>query len=347
MNHAAPAPDIRILGVGTQLPGDPVDNAALARQFGLDAAGEQWIDAFIGTRGRHFGFDLATGRRDWSLADLGAGAGARALRAAGVEPDEVDLLVMGTWSPDQLVPATVNVIADRLGVNDVPSYQLQSGCSGAVQALDLAHQLLQTGRHRTALVIGADTCAKHYRADMRTQGMEPAKLINALLFGDGAGAVVLSTRTPPGAPALRHVLVRLTGLGREPGQSTEWFGWGDERTEDVPILEDYKAIEQFVPKMAQETFEQLLRELDWAPEDADYLLPPQLSGRMTERIVAQLDVPHMRPISRVREIGNTGNSSPFFQIEQLLPMMMPGDRAVAVAIESSKWIKSGFAVEKV
>jgi 3-oxoacyl-[acyl-carrier-protein] synthase III len=338
--------EIRILSVGTALPGPPVDNAALARRFAMGEAWEQWIDTFIGTRTRHFAFDLETGKIEHTLADLGVRAGSRAMADAGVAPGDIDVIVLGTSSPDLLMPATVNVIADRLGINDVASYQLQSGCTGAVQALDVAHRMVQTGRHRTALVLGGDTCAKHFDVHVDARRMEPARMVNGVLFGDGVGAAVLSRRPVPGAPVVRHVLVRLVGLGREPGQIVDWFGAADRTSDRPPVIEDYEAIFASVPTMAAQTYRDLLEALDWVGEDVDYLLPPQLSGQMTTRILDQMDGSGAEPISCVQEIGNTGNALPFFQLELLLPRLTAGDRAVAVAIESSKWIKAGFALEK-
>jgi 3-oxoacyl-[acyl-carrier-protein] synthase-3 len=340
-------PDIHVRSVGTMLPGPPVTNTDLARHFAMTASFEQWIDTFVGTSTRHFGFDLATGKRLYSLADLATEAGERALAAAGIGPADLDLIVLGTWSPDLLIPATVNVVADRLGANRLATFQLQSGCAGAIQALDVAHQLLLGSRHRTALVIGADTCAKHYRTDLDLRSMEPARLINTVLFGDGAGAAVLSREPGPGSTVLRRVSVQMVGLGRPPGQTAEWFGWGDQIPDHLPISEDYKAIEEHVPALTVEMFHELLDDLGWGEDEADYLLPPQLSGQMTDRITARLDMPHLHEVSCVRQTGNMGNALPFFQLERVLPMMTAGDRALGVAIESSKWIKAGYALEKI
>ena len=145
---------------------------------------------------------------------------------------------------------------------------------------------------------------------------------------------------------LREVLNRFTGLGREPGQVIEWFGLADRHEDRQALKEDYKAIEEPVPVMAVEILWELLGELDWQAEDLDYLLPPQLSGRMTSLITEQLDVPTAREISCVADTGNNGNALPFLQIEKLLEEMTDGQKALAVAIESSKWIKAGFALEK-
>lgn len=336
-------PDVHLVSVGTALPGPPVDNAELARRFGVDRVWEQWVDTFIGTRQRHFSVDLETGEVRHRLADLGRQAAERALAAAGLTAADVDLIVMGTSSPDQLMPATVNVVADGLGINDVPTYQLQSGCTGAFQALDVAQQMLLTGRCRTALVLGGDTCTKHLDLTLDPKQLTPNELVPGVMFGDGAGAAVLSTEPRPGSAAIRRVLVRLTGLGRTPGHVVDWYGPADHAAAGPATSEDYKAIEESVPKMAVEILGELQDELDW--QDVDYLLPPQLSGRMTARIVEHLALSGARELSCVTRTGNTGNALPFFQFEQLLARMQPHDRALGIAVESSKWIKGGIALE--
>jgi 3-oxoacyl-[acyl-carrier-protein] synthase-3 len=340
-------PGIHILSTGTMLPGPPIDNAMLARHFQMNTMWEQWVDAFVGTRTRHLAIDVATRERRYTLTDLAETAAARAMAAAGMGPDAIDVIVMGTSTPDLLMPATVNVVADRLGINNVPTYQLQSGCAGAVQALDVAQQMLLTGRHRTALVIGGDTVAKHVDLGMDLGQLAPAQLVNVVLFGDGAGAAVLSAEPGPGSAVLRRAFVRLTGLHRPPGQTVEWFGLGDRHSDRPGGGEDYKAIEEWVPVMAVEIFQELLEDLGWKDTDVDYLLPPQLSGRMTARIVEQLAVPGACEVSCVAETGNTGNALPFFQLECALPQMAAGHRALGISVESSKWIKAGFALEKI
>jgi 3-oxoacyl-[acyl-carrier-protein] synthase-3 len=341
------APEIHMLSVGTVLPGPPIDNATLVRRFRMPPAAEQWVDTFVGTRTRHFAFDMETGEVHRTLAQLGETAGRRALAAAGIRPDEVDVMVLGTSSPDQLMPATVNMVADLLGVDGVPTYQLQSGCTGAFQAIDVAYTMLLSGRARTALVLGGDGCAKHFDLEADPTGMRPSEQINGVLFGDGAGAMVLSTEPAEGAAAIRGLHLRLEGLNRPPGQVVEWFGRADRTRDAAAASEDYKAIEESVPKLAAETLDAMLDELEWSESDLDYLLPPQLSGVMTARITEALAVPGAVEVSCVAETGNTANALPFFQLELALPQMVAGDRAIGIAIESSKWIKAGIALEKV
>ncbi|MEW2620560.1 3-oxoacyl-ACP synthase III family protein [Streptomyces sp. NPDC048106] len=333
-----------LASLGTALPGAPVDNATLAKVLGIN---EDWIEVFIGTRTRHFARDLGTGEVRWSLADLCAQAAEKALAAPEVDPAEIDFLVLGTATPDTLMPATVNHVADQLGLDQVPTFQLQSGCAGAVQALSLAQTMIASGQYRTGLVIGGDVCSKHLDLQRDVAGAAPGDLVNYVLFGDGAGAAVVNDEPRGQRLALRHVLNRFTGLGRKPGQVIEWFGLADRYDDRQALIEDYKAIEESVPVMAVEILWELLGELDWEADQLDYLLPPQLSGRMTRRITEELDVPSARDVSCVADTGNNGNALPFLQIEKLLEQMAEGERALAVAVESSKWIKAGFALEKI
>ncbi|MEU8862525.1 3-oxoacyl-ACP synthase III family protein [Streptomyces umbrinus] len=342
MTTPGPSPSVHVMSAGSALPGEPVDNTALAAALGVN---EEWIDVFIGTRTRHFARDLTSGDIRWSLADLCADAAANALENSGTDPAEVEFLVLGTATPDHLMPATVNQVADQLGLDQLPTYQLQSGCAGAVQALSVAQYLIGSGEFTTGLAIGGDVCTKHLDLRRDLSEAAPGDLVNCVLFGDGAGAAVLSSRPGDRAVALRRVLNRFTGLGREPGQIIDWFGLADREEPRQALIEDYKAIEESVPTMAVEILWELLDSLGWAAEDLDFLLPPQLSGRMTRLITEQLGVPEAREISCVADTGNNGNALPFLQLERLLREMTSGQKALAVAVESSKWIKAGFALE--
>ncbi|MEX5710392.1 3-oxoacyl-ACP synthase III family protein [Parafrankia sp. FMc6] len=340
-----PGPDIHVLSAGSALPGPAVDNATLAQRFGMDTLWQQWIEVFIGTRARHLALDLESGQLTSTLAELVERAGRQALAAAGLGPGDIDAVVLGTATPDQLMPATVNIVADRLGINDVRTYQLQSGCSGAVQALDVARQILLAGSGRRVLVLGGDVIARFYDVTADLRKLPPAQLVNYVLFGDAAGAAVLSTEPGPGSAVVRALFTRLVGLGRPPGATLEWFGPTDRDSTRPAATEDYKAIEQHVPAMTGEVLEELLTATGWSPGEVDLLLPPQLSGRMTRLITEKLALPRAGEVTVVDEAGNCGNAIVFLQLERALAKLGAGERAVGVSIESSKWIKAGFALQ--
>jgi 3-oxoacyl-[acyl-carrier-protein] synthase-3 len=337
---------IHLRAVGTALPGPPIDNAALARRLGMGERWQEWIEAFIGTRSRHLSVDLDSGEQRATLGDLCHDAAHAALSAGGFEPEDVDVVVLATATPDLLMPATVNVVADTLGVDGVPSFQLQSGCTGAVQALSLAERMLAGDGPRTALVIGGDISARYFDFDADLTRLPPDEMVHYVLFGDGAGAAVLSTEPGPDSVTVRHLFTRLDGLGRAPGQTLDWFGPVDRDSDRKFASENYKAIEELVPPMTVGAKEEVCALLGWTESDIDFVLPPQLSGRMSARLFEELAIPGAKDVSCVAETGNNGNATPFFQLEHAFREMAPGQRALGVCIESSKWISAGFALEK-
>lgn len=335
---------VHLAAVGTALPGEPVTNEELCGRLGLSS---EWVETFIGTRTRHFATDLCDGRVRSTLADLCTAAARVALDRARIPADAVDFLVLATATPDALMPTTAAMVADRLGLDGVPAYQIQSGCTGAVQALTLAMALLAGTGAATGLVLGGDVSSKHLDLRQDFRRLPPSQLVNYVLFGDGAGAALLTAS--PAAVRLTAAQHRLGGLGSPPGQTVEWFGAADRDSGRPAVTEDYKAIETRVPPLACEVAGELAAALGWDPTTLDFLLPPQLSGRMTARLTHRLrhDTGALTSteISCVADTGNTGNALPFCQLERLLPLMGPGRRALGVAIESSKWIKAGFALE--
>jgi 3-oxoacyl-[acyl-carrier-protein] synthase-3 len=307
----------------------------------------------IGTKTRHFAVDLDEKKVRYDLSDVCYEAAKKALDDAGMTPEDIDLVIMSTATPDHLMPATVNLVVDRLGMNNLPTYEVQAGCSGALQGMDVAYRFLQGGSFRNALVIGGDVCNKYldFRRDFKK--MRSSELINLALFGDGAGAAILSTQTERTGMKIVDIVNRCEGLGRAPGQVMNWFGsiieQGERDASGKKIQsakEDYKAIEQNVPVMAKEMIQELLEKTVWDKADVEYFMPPQLGGHITNRIIDFLEVEHEKTLNCVAETGNNGNALPYLQLEMLSKQMQPGERAIGVAIESSKWIKTGIALIK-
>ncbi|MFD9125598.1 hypothetical protein [Kitasatospora sp. NPDC059571] len=235
----------------------------------------------------------------------------------------------------------------------MPVYQIQSGCSGTVQALALAESLLGAAaaagvRRPAGLVLAGDVSAKHLdqRRDFRT--LPRAELVNYVLFGDGAGAAVVDL-APGGGAAFARLGHRPARPGLPPGQRVEWFGAADRGDDRPAVAEDYKAVEQLVPELAESACRELLDGLGWPAASVHHLLPPQLGGRMTERIAArlrrELGLAGAAEVSCVARTGNTGNALVLGQLEELLAQAGPGERAVGVCVEASGWITGGFALE--
>ncbi|HSV68394.1 MAG TPA: 3-oxoacyl-ACP synthase III family protein [Mycobacteriales bacterium] len=339
------------------LPGEPVTNRDMAARFGLH---EQWLDRMTGNRSRYFCTEDSPAGVPRSTADLATAAGAQAIEAASVDPASLDFLVLTTASPDHLMPATVNLVADRLGLNDLPTFQLMSGCAGALQGLYTARALLAGGMRR-GLVIGADTCLKLWPSARDIKTMKPAEIINFALFGDGAGAAVVDADTH-GGPGLvvEHLFLRTIGKGRKPAQIIRWYGAGgapqvpgpngpNGPTSREPMgEEDYKAIERHVPETASAILAELTAVTGWPVAEVEHILTPQLNGVMTEKIREHLGVRPDQAVSCVAETGNNGNALPFIQLHRALRRIDAGigagGRVLVATVESSKWIISGMAL---
>jgi 3-oxoacyl-[acyl-carrier-protein] synthase-3 len=329
-----------ITGCGTHLPGEAIDNAMLGARFGIDA---DWIDLFLGNWARHLTTDIETGETFETLADLATLAGRRALQDAGLPAADIEFLILATATPDDLMPATVNIVAERLERAGIATFQIQSGCTGALQALQLGRALIRSGDFRRGLVIGADNTAKFISPDLDVTGLRRSELVNYAMFGDGAGAVVLDIEARGCAWRLVHAFSEVTPHGRPPGQRVRWRG---ERADSEPLLmEDYKAIESAVPDISCRMLAEMQAHPACGNIAPDWFLPPQLSARMTDRLIATMGLPPAKCLNCVGWSGNNGNALPFFQLAQLRPRMQPGQRALGMAVESSKWLRAGFLLQ--
>lgn len=344
---------MRIIGLSEVLPGEPVTNRDMAERFGLH---EKWLDRMTGNRSRYFCEPDSADGVPKNTGDLATLAGQRALAAAGVELSSIDFLILSTGSPDHLMPATVNLVADRLGLNDLPAIQLTAGCAGALQGLYTARALLASG-HRRGLVIGADSVVKLWPANRDLKRISPAELANFALFGDGAGAAVVDASVDGPGLVVDHVVLRTVGKGRKPAQLVRWYGAdgaptitaanGKEIREPMGE-EDYKAIEQYVPGLAAGVLQELAQLTGWPVAEVEHILTPQLNGVMADRIREFMGVRPEQAVGCVADTGNNGNALPFIQLYRALKRIEEGggdrDRVLVTTIESAKWTVSGLAL---
>ncbi|MFN7184518.1 MAG: beta-ketoacyl-ACP synthase 3, partial [Thermomonas haemolytica] len=170
----------RIAGTGSYLPEKVLTNDDLAKM--VDTS-DEWIAARTGIRERHVAAEGET------TSDLGHQAALRALEAAGVGADEIDLIVVGTTTPDLIFPSTACLIQHKLGIAGCPAFDVNAACSGFIYALTIADKFIRSGAAKTALVIGAETLTR--MLDWSDRG-------TCVLFGDGAGAVVLKADAETG-----------------------------------------------------------------------------------------------------------------------------------------------------
>lgn len=289
---------IQISGVGAYSPSKVINNHELART--VDTSHE-WIVSHTGIRERRISAP------DEAPSDMGYQAALRCLRDAGVEREEVDLIVVACATPDQSQPATACLIQEKLGIADrhCPAFDVNSVCAGFVFALDVAQSMMLANprRYRHALVIGADAFSKILNwEDRRT----------CIFFGDGAGAVLLS-RTRGGERQI-HCALGSDGRGRH---CIEVPAGGTRRPVDAEVLD--KRLNKFVmqgPKVWEfaintvpTAIRALLGEHGLRPTDLDLLILHQSNLRMIESILAALELPMERTVTTLETLGNTAAAS--------------------------------------
>ena len=282
----------RIAGTGSALPGAPVTNEVLAQrlaQRGVETS-DEWIVARTGIRQRYL--SEGTG----STADLAAQAANAALQAAGIEASDVDLIVLATSTGDQIFPSTACLVQARLGNHGAAAFDVQAVCSGFVYAVTLADALIRGGSHRRALVIGAETFSRILDWNDRT---------TCVLFGDGAGAIVLEAAGEPGILSARlHADGSQAGIlctaGRVDGGSVV----GD------PFLRmDGQAVFKTAVGVLESSAREVLSDAGLGVEAIDWLIPHQANVRILSATARKLGLAENKVVSTVDIHGNTSAAS--------------------------------------
>jgi 3-oxoacyl-[acyl-carrier-protein] synthase III len=280
----------RITGTGSYLPGEPISNEALIAAHGLDTT-DDWIVERTGIRARHL---AAAGV---AASDLALEASRRALDAAGRRPDDIDLVIVATSTPDYVFPSTAALLQAKLGIgNGGAAFDLQAVCSGFVYALSVAEKFIRSGSHRCALVVGAEVFSRIL--DWRDRG-------TCVLFGDGAGAVVLEASDRPGilASAL-HADGSHHGILAVPGHLHGGQPIGD------PLLRmDGPAVFRFAVKVQAEVAEEVLAQAGMSAGQIDWLVPHQANIRIMQSTARKLHLPMEKCIVTVASHGNTSAAS--------------------------------------
>ncbi|MBL8258995.1 MAG: ketoacyl-ACP synthase III [Candidatus Competibacteraceae bacterium] len=284
MNYA------RIVGTGGYLPEKVVSNADLEQMIDTTA---EWIVERTGVEERRV---AAPGE---TTCDLAERAARRALDAAGVGPDAIDLIVLGTTTPDHVFPSVATQLQHRLGCHGGPAFDVQAVCTGFVYALDIAYRFIRTGASRKALVVGADTFTRII--DWTDRG-------TCILFGDGAGAVVLEAAQEPGI-----IDSRLGADGRY--KELLWVpagvSSGYDKTRENAAFVEMRGSEVF--KVAVTTLkdiaEQILAANRMRVADVNWVIPHQANRRILAATAKRLGLPEERMVDCVRTHGNTSAAS--------------------------------------
>ena len=281
-----------VIGTGGYLPGEPVSNQAMVDRLGalgLETS-DEWIRERTGIEQRYFASD------DLSTSDLAHRASLAALEDAGLVPDSEVLIVLATSTPDMVFPSTACRLQHKLAIKQCVSFDLQAVCSGFVYALATADLFIQTGQARTALVVGAETFSRIL--DFNDRG-------TCVLFGDGAGAVVLKASDSPGILAHKlYARAEHEGILNTPGQLAHGKVCGS------PFL---TMDGQAVFRLAVEVLESSAREVASLAgldlQAIDWFIPHQANIRIMESTAKKLNLPLERLVATVGHHGNTSAAS--------------------------------------
>ncbi len=311
----------RITGTGSMLPARRVTNAELAAQLaarGIETS-DEWIIERTGIRARHFAAPEQT------ASDLALEAARHALEAAGRKAGEIDLIIVATSTPDMVFPSTATIVQHKLGVAGCPAFDVQAVCSGFVYALTVADALIRTGSARRSLVIGAEVFSRILDFDDRT---------TCVLFGDGAGAVVLEASDRPGLLASDlHADGAYRDILCTPGTVSGGRVLGD------PTLKmDGPAVFKLAVKVLEESARAVLAKAGRSDTDIDWLIPHQANIRMMQGTARKLKLPLDKLIVTVDEHGNTSAAS----IPLALDVAMRGGRVRAGDTVMLEGVGGGF-----
>ena len=282
----------RISGTGSYLPPRRLTNADLVAELaaqGIESS-DDWIVERTGIRARHF-VDAGVGS-----SDLGAEAAQLAMQAAGCQASDIDLIIVATSTPDMVFPSTAALLQSKLGIVGCPVFDVQAVCSGFIYAMTVADAMIKTGTAKRALVIGAEVFSRILDFKDRT---------TCVLFGDGAGAVVLEASSTPGILATDiHADGKYSELLCVPGHVSGGAILGD------PVLKmDGQAVFKLAVGVLEETALASLSKAGLNTTDIDWLVPHQANIRIMQSTARKLKMSMEKVIVTVDQHGNTSAAS--------------------------------------
>lgn len=285
-------PYARITGTGSYLPPRRLTNDDMTRllaERGLETS-DEWIVERTGIRARHFADDGV------NSSDLALHACRHALEAAGKAPADVDLIIVATSTPDMVFPATAAILQHKLGIAGCPVFDLQAVCAGFVYGLSVADAMIRAGNARCALVVGAEVFSRILDFNDRT---------TCVLFGDGAGAVVVEASDTPGILATDlHADGRHVGILCTPGTVAGGQVIGS------PLLRmDGQAVFKLAVGVLESAARAVLERAGRTEADLDWLIPHQANIRIMNGTAKKLKLPSEKLVVTVDEHGNTSAAS--------------------------------------
>ena len=279
---------VLMTSVGAYLPANVVTNEDLSAY--VDTS-DEWIQRRTGITQRHFVADGET------TADLASHAANQALANAAMQPQDIDLIIVATTTPDNTFPSTATKVQHQIGAAGAIAFDVQAVCAGFIYAVDVAEAMLRGGRGRRALVIGAESFSKLLDWQDRT---------TCVLFGDGAGAVILEIIDEASDWGIRSSVLHADGAHRD----ILYVDGGPSSTNDVGHvrMEGKEVFRHAVEKLAA-VMDEALAAADMQPQDIDWLVPHQANIRIIDAMQKKMQLPSEKVIRTVAEHANTSAAS--------------------------------------
>jgi 3-oxoacyl-[acyl-carrier-protein] synthase III len=353
---------VRIVSTGAYLPGQPITNEEMERLVG--PLPRDVLEG-IQVKTRHWMVDLATGEHRINNTEMAHRAVRQALDRAGLAPEEVDLLVVSTASPEYLLPPMVTFLQEKLGLERCATMEIRSGCAGAVEGLDVARLYLERGQYRTAVVVGSEAISPllvPVFLGKESGSIRMRDRLNLYNFGDGAGAMVLrASRSDDGrAAGIRGAAMACVGGTRPPGMQIVGAGTHApihkqrEARRLVDLKVDVVESGRFTPYVLTEALREVLRASGDGAEEIDVcLIPEGNAGYMTDELrEAGLLTPEWvalegKIVENLELVGATGSAAVPVALDYAWTTgkIEPGDRIMLLAIETSKWKYAGMVLD--
>jgi 3-oxoacyl-[acyl-carrier-protein] synthase III len=350
---------VRVLSTGGYLPGEPITNATIE---GLGGSLPDDVLEGIQVTHRHWMIDPVTGEHQETNSDMAYKAAKQALDLAGVEPAEVELLVLSTASPEYLLPPIVTTVQDKLGLRRCAVMEVRSGCAGAVEALDTARMYLERGTYKTAVVMGSDAISPLLFPIYRGKDPDSVRMRDRLTlynFGDGAGAMVLQTSDDEADEGILGSAIACVGGGRKPGMQIVGAGTHmpihkqAAATRMVDLRVDVVESGRFTPYVLTEALQDVLKQCGVSAESIDLcVIPEGNAGYMTDELrKAGLLTPEWLALEdkifeNLAIVGATGSAAVPLALDHAWKTgrVKRGDRVMLLALETSKWIYAGMVL---
>lgn len=304
----------KIIGTGSSVPETVLSNSDLEKMV---ETSDEWITSRTGIKERRIA------DKNTAASDVAYGAAEKALRAAGVSPQQLDVIIVGTITPDFVFPSTGCILQSRLGAKKAYAFDLMAGCSGFLYALHVAEGIIKSGGAEKILAIGADVLSKVTDFEDRS---------TCILFGDGAGAAVLTASDEPGI---------LSSILSSDGNDWDllYVPAGGSRT---PIDEEVlKSREQYIKMKGNDVFKVAVKSMESAtvdaiakanvsPGDIDLFVPHQANYRILEAVRKRLDFPEEKVFANLDKYGNTSGASIPLALDEAVRQGSVGDGSLVL-----------------